>query len=257
MDSCGAVSPSNDLTVKVRADTVSGAAVTYAIPDDPDFQDWFQGSKAVGQDGRPVLVFRGEHGRQDCRRIQSRCAAISFGDLETAILYASDPNDRSLVAEEPRIMPAYLHIANPLVTDTSDPFIDLKRLEEMFGREEAVRIALKFEASIRDTGFWYENVQPEFRSISVADFLESFPERLPELYFQIFVYLNDAEEVAKLKAAGIDGAIHCGFGDNATDPEYKVFDEGQIAPAAAWLPPDEVRQFAAEWEARRMLAPRM
>lgn len=253
----GAPSAASDFMRNGASTATFGASATYAATDDPDFQDWFKGSKASEPNGQPVLVFRGEHGRRDRRRIQSRHAAISFGDVETAILYATDPNDQSLLVEEPRVMPAYLHIANPIVKDTGDPFIDLARLQVALGRDEAVRIALKFESHIRDTGFWYENVQPEFQSIGVGDFLKRFPERLSELYFQIFVYLDDFEEVAKLRAAGFDGAIHCGFGDNGTDPEYKVFNEGQIAPAAAWLAPDEARAFDAEWHASCQSAPRM
>jgi hypothetical protein len=169
----------------------------------------------------------------------------------------ADPNDHGDVVEEPRVVPAYLDIQNPVMNDPSDPFIGLAVIEAALGRDQAVRIAHKFASHITDTGFWYETVRPELEIYDVATFLDRFPERLDELYFQAFIYLNDADEVAILGKAGFDGAIHCGFGDNGTEVEYKVFNEGQIAAAAPWLTPDEARQFAADWEARRVSAPAM
>lgn len=230
---------------------------TYAALDDPDFHDWFRNSKAADETGHPLLVFRGEHGRRDRRRFQTRHAAISLGDLETAILYATDPNDHQDVVEEPRIVAAYLDIQNPIMNDASDPFIGLDVIESALGRAEALRIALKFSSYIVETGHWIDDIEPETAMLGVEEFLARFPERLGELYFQAFVYLNDADEVAALKRANFDGAIHCGFGDNGTEVEYKVFNEGQIAPAAPWMSPDKAREFAAEWEARRVPASAM
>lgn len=227
------------------------ATPCYAQLDDPDFHAWFKGSRAAHADGHPILVFRGEHGRRTRRRFQCRHAAISFGDVETAIAYAEDPNDHRDRVASPRVLPAYLDIRKPFVVNTGDPFIDLSKIAAALGRDEAVRLAIKFEDDIRNTGHWMENVEAD----SVEEFLKTSPERLGELYFLIHRYLDDAEEVARLKAAGFDGAIHCGFGDNATDPEYKVFDEGQVAPAGPWMSPGEAREFAAEWHARRIPAP--
>ena len=211
--------------------------------EDEDFRTWFEGSKAVDRSGKPVLVFRGEHGEPDARLFQTRWGALSFGDFETAKLYANDPNDHRDRVFCPRIMPAYLKITNPIINTPGDPFLDLSRIEEALGRDEAVRLAHKFAAKIRDTGFWYE-LKKE-RHMSVPEFLERFPERLSELYFQAFDYLNDDEEVARLRKANFDGAIHCGFGDNGTEVEYKVFDVSQVRTATdQWLDLEEAEELA-------------
>jgi ADP-Ribosyltransferase in polyvalent proteins len=36
--------------------------VEYAVTDNPEFLKWFSGSKAIDAQGRPLLVYRGEHG---------------------------------------------------------------------------------------------------------------------------------------------------------------------------------------------------
>lgn len=211
--------------------------------DTSDFSDRFAGSKVVDADGKPLLVFRGEHGRPDGRRFQSRHGSISFGDLAAAKIYASSPNDHRDWVHEPRIMPAYLRISKPIMDCETDPFIDLTIIEKALGRDEAIRIAHKFADHIENTGYWYELSQ-KLRGQGVADLLKRHPAKLAELYFQAFNYLDDAAEVAILKRAGFDGALHCGMGENATDPEYKVFDEAQIIPASPrWLSLDEVESF--------------
>ncbi len=215
---------------------------------DDDFRAWFEGSKAVDRTGNPALVFRGEHGKPDRRVFQTRWGALSFGDFETAKLYATDPNDHRDRIFQPRIMPAYLKITNPIINNPHDPFLDLARIEKTMGRDEAVRLAHKFARQIRGTGFWYE-LKEESDIRSVPEFIKKHPERLGELYFQAFDYLNDAEEVARLQKANFDGAIHCGFGDNGTEVEYKVFDVSQVKTATnRWLGLEEAMEFASTFD---------
>lgn len=212
--------------------------------DRDDFRAWFQGSKAVDETGQPTLVFRGEHGERDSRLFQSRHGALSFGDLETACLYATEPNDHGDRVHRPRIMPAYLNITNPIVNTPSDPFVDLSRIEEALGRAEAVRLAHKFASKICDTGYWYE-LERKTRIREIAEFIEKYPRRLGELYFQAFDLLNDSEEVARLREASYDGGIHCGFGENGTEVEMKVFNPSQVWTATSrWLTIEEARVFA-------------
>lgn len=218
---------------------------TQFIPENQDFSERLASSKVVDTDGSPLLVFRGEHGRPDGRRFQCRHGSISFGDLAAAKIYASSPNDHRDMVHEPRIMPAYLCISNPIINCSTDPFIDLSIIEKALGHNEAMRIAHKFADSIENTGYWYE-LSHRMRGQGVIDLLKRHPEQLSELYFQAFNYLDDADEVAILRKAGFDGAAHCGFGENATDPEYKVFDETQIIPASLrWLALNEVESFIA------------
>lgn len=203
------------------------------------FKNWFDGSVVVDETGAPLVVYRGQHGAND--NIETKLGSLSFGSKEAADTYAMDPNDTGMTAEAPKVYPVYLRIKNPLMIDRhGDPFIDLSTIEKALGREEAVRVAEKFSGSITNTDNWYDILE-QTGAISVRDFVTKFPERVGELYFEAYEYLDDAEEVAKLKAAGYDGAIHGGSGETAGDTEYKVFDRLQIKST---ISPDVLMQSA-------------
>lgn len=198
----------------------------------PGFKQWFGRSKAVDNEGRPVLVYRGEHGPSG-KILESRHGSITFtDDPRTADLYAQMPNDRTLDkhAERPRVTPAVLRIENPFLANPNEPFLDLSHVMIARGREEAERVALKFADYIEDTGFWREEIEP-FGIYSVEEFIEKNPGRLGELYFEAFRFLDDAEEVGKLREAGYDGAILHGMGGADTNVEYRVFSPSQVKSA--------------------------
>jgi hypothetical protein len=44
----------------------------------------------------------------------------------------------------------------------------------------------------------------------------------------VYALLDDPAEVALLRAAGYDGAIHGGSGETAMEAEYRVFSEDQV-----------------------------
>jgi hypothetical protein len=44
----------------------------------------------------------------------------------------------------------------------------------------------------------------------------------------MYVLLDDADEVARLRAKGFDGAIHGGNGETALEPEYRVFSAQKV-----------------------------
>jgi hypothetical protein len=165
--------------------------------------------------------------------LQSRLGSLSFtNDAKVASVYAEEPNNRTLDAwaQAPRVTKVYLRIENPIVDTPDDPFIGMDVIEKALGRSEAIRIAKKFAESIENTNNWEERgLDCGYKT--VADFLEKNPDRVGELYFDAFNYLDDAEEVAKLKAAGYDGAIHGGSGESADAVEYKVFSPNQVASA--------------------------
>lgn len=162
---------------------------------------------------------------------------MSFGSARAASIYATTPNQRRLdsVAQAPRIVPAYLRIKCPLVDSPDDPFIDVARLVEVLGVEQARRIAMKFADHIEETGLWQEDfsgAHPLVRDyIAHAD-----PDELEALYFSVYPLLDDPSEVQLLRAAGFDGAIYGGSGETALEPEYRVFSVDQVLPAieAGW-----------------------
>ena len=188
------------------------------------FWNWFDGSVVIDLYGRPVVVFRGEYGAPDSVPVLStRLGSLSFGDRETALGYAHHPNRSGDVPAYPRVHAAYLAIRNPVVNQPDDPFIELTTLEAVFGQDNAERIM--------QTSPW---VNGEIRAKSVEEFLDAEPDGLAHLYVQAFPIFDDPEEVAHMKAAGFDGAIHGGVGLNAGGVEYRVFDADSV-----WEVPSE------------------
>jgi len=181
------------------------------------------------------VVYRGEHGPLPATGqagAHTRRGSLSFGSAAAAAVYASSPSDlrQDEFAQSPRVIPAYLRIENPLIESPDDPFIDVARLSEVLGGEQARRIALKFSAHIEDTGQWQDDFAS--KNPSVRAYIESAPqEDLETLYFNVYPLLDDPFEVQLLKAAGVDGAIYGGSGENALEPEYRVFSADQVLPA--------------------------
>jgi len=197
------------------------------ITDNPAFTKWFGGSKVVGENGDPLVVYRGEHGEVPAdQAFTSRSASLSFGDAATAGFYAVDPNKRDDVPIAPRIFPVYLSIKKPLVNDKTDPFIDMSVVSETLGRDQAVKIAKQYSEFIDETDNWRDKFSEDYTT--VEDLLNQYPEKVDELYLNIFPLLDDAAIVKALKAKGFDGAIHAGYGENSGEAEYKVFSPNQV-----------------------------
>jgi hypothetical protein len=98
-----------------------------------------------------------------------------------------------------------------------------------------MRIARKFADHIENTNNW-EEISEETGCRRLKTLLKKHPERLRDLYFDAYSYLDDPVETAHLKAAGFDGAIHAGAGETHGEVEYKVFDESQIRSATTpWI----------------------
>lgn len=209
-----------------------GQGQAEKVTDTAAFKRWFGNSVVVNSKGEPLVVYRGEHGADTSLEVQTNIGSYTFtDDPRVASFYAQDPNDSRMRAELPRVTPAYLRIENPIFNNTDDPFVELSWLEEKFGRDEAVRIARKFADNIEYTGNWMEDLANEFDSVD--EMMDAAPERVGDLYFDAFRYLDDQEEMAKAKAAGFDGAVHIGNGESASAIEYRVFDRSQIKSAIA------------------------
>ncbi|WP_157641801.1 hypothetical protein [Burkholderia ubonensis] len=194
------------------------------IPTDHPGLMWGAGTKVVDDNGYLLPVFRGQHGAHE-HWSETRLGSLSFGSAEAASLYAMQPNDRRMAVQTPKVFPVFLDIRNPFVASGDDPFMDLSRYAEVFGIEETIRIAVKFKDYVEHTNAW-EELQPEHGS--VENLAATKPELLLELYFEVYALLDDPEEVARLRAAGFDGAIHGGSGETAMEAEYRVFSVEQV-----------------------------
>ncbi|MBK3780099.1 hypothetical protein G3A43_07500 [Paraburkholderia aspalathi] len=187
-------------------------------------QAWGAQSKVVDSEGNLLPVFRGQHGLSDAWT-ETEHGSLSFGSVEAASAYATQPNDRRHTAQAPKVFPVYLDIRNPFLESDSDPFVDLNHYANAFGMAETVRVALKFKDHVYNTNAW-EDVSTDFDS--VESLVKRKPKLLLELCFQLFVLLDDPAEVARLRAKGFDGAIYGGSGETALETEYRVFSPHQV-----------------------------
>ena len=187
----------------------------------PNFKKWFGKSIAV-RGGKPIELYRGEHGKPDGRDIQTRLPSITLVEKpEIANAYADEPN-----AAAPRVGKYYARIENPIIKSDDDPFIDFAKLIPKLGEDFIRNMALKHEDHIYGTGQWIEEFGNEFDD--VAEMLDADPKNLKKLYMDAYPLLDDPEFVAEAMRRGYDGAVHIGNGESATDLEYRVFDQGQI-----------------------------
>jgi hypothetical protein len=184
-----------------------------------------RGTRVLGQDGRPMRVYRGQHG-QAGGALQSRTNSFVFtNDPEVAGEYATSPNNSAETAEAPHTIPAYVNIRNPII-ESSDPFMELSDIADKLGQDEAVAIAKQFSEWIENTSNWQDKYAAEYGS--VEEMLNQDPEKVRDLYLDAYPVLDDAAFVEKAKAAGYDGAIHTGNGVGMDSTEYRVFDESQV-----------------------------
>lgn len=199
------------------------------ITPSPETLLWLQKSRVQH------VVYRGEHGQAPGQGLHSKLGSLTFSqDPAIASTYALSPNDYRDQVIAPRVIPAFVRITNPIVDNPDDPFMDLGPLMVKLGRDEVVRIALKFAAHLEHTNFWDEDLAPIYGSI--ASLIQQAPERLAELYMDAYPYLDDPDEVQRLKAAGYDGAIHGGNGESALTQEFRAFSEEQVCFAFS-IPP--------------------
>jgi len=196
---------------------------------------WFGDSVVVDLDGRPLIVYRGEHGSLDVATgdtvgasAQTRLGSISFGSRHCADRYAMKPNVVSDHADAPRITPAFLSIQRPVMNRPDDPFIELRDLANALGDEATRRIAIELAPFVEHTNNWDENFADRFSSVEVMT--RECSDYVDLLFLDAYAVFDCARYVDWLKAAGYDGAVHGGAGESMGEAEYKVFSENQILP---------------------------
>lgn len=208
---------------------------------DPDLEAWLDGSLVRDAHGDPIVVWRGEHGPPDGRMLQTRHGSLSFGDRDTACLYATHPNDRRDVDLHPRVSAWHLRIRRPVMNDPSDPFMDLPLLVTALGRARTVEIALELSDDITSTGKWEEDFAPVW-GWDLEALLRFRPASLDELYLPAYHVMDSSAICSELARAGYDGAICGGWGENALETEWRVIDPDDALPAWCWRTELELRR---------------
>ena len=99
------------------------------------FFRWFRESKVTDGRGMPLAVYRGEHGAAPKFRnkttyktkyqYQSRCGALSFGSVRSALTYAIKPNKCDDFPVAPRVMSCILSIQKPFLNQPNDPYVQM------------------------------------------------------------------------------------------------------------------------------------
>lgn len=179
--------------------------------------------------GAPLRVYRGEHGRVDSDKpgLQTILGSLSFGSAEAASHYAQNPNDHRVTAQESRVYPAYLVVKNPIINDPHEAFMEFSYLQHQIGTSLAVEFFLKNSQWVEHTDNWGE-IADQGNFSSVQEFYEKCPERMPELYTQLWPLLDDPAFISVLKEKGFDGAVYQGSGETAHEAEYRVFEPSGV-----------------------------
>lgn len=193
-------------------------------------------TQAVGEDGKPLLLYRGETGIHSGNplALQSKLASYSFGDQRIANIYAGiDEDGREIYQgneyslKEQRVYPVYLDIRNPVV-NWKDPFIEYPDLFKSVGAEVALQLLIKHEDHVYNTDNWFSNIDPDEEYGDVATVAAKAPHLLEEIYIDIWPILDDPLFVNEAKKRGFDGAIYNGTNQNSRKQEYRVFDASQV-----------------------------
>lgn len=209
--------------------SIPGAAMS---PGSEAFTDWFGESVATDEQGKPLLLFRGEHGEPDAPdTLQHRTSSICFSTLTAANLYAEDPNDLDDAGSHKRVIPAYLLIENPVMNNRHDPFLEFEDIIAAIGTAKAEQIARDMATWIEETDHWGSNYDAEYHT--VANLLDHAPERLVDLFVQAWPVFDKPRYVSWFAEAGYDGAVHGGCAATLDEPEYKAFAPSQVRSALA------------------------
>lgn len=194
----------------------------------------------LDQAGQPKRVFRGEHGvlEGNIQGLHSALSSYSFSSCAVANVYAQSANDRSLWGNEaqPRLIPCYLKMENPVFTRVDDPYVDFNDLVALMGTVEAMQLFTRLSDYVEDTNAFCE-INEGFGIQSLAGLINTMPQMLEKLYVHTFRILDDDQFIAWCKENGYDGALHPGSGASMDAVEYRVFSEDQVVYCLSQIEP--------------------
>ena len=180
------------------------------------------------------IAYRGEHGKNDGQTtFHSRSKTISFGSINAANRYATNPNIKGDEATNPRIYKVELDIKNPVISNEADPFIEASDLANTIGEDRCLQILKESIIQLRCTDNWIEFCESRIgKDGSDEKLLEELSISNPgilieSLYIDAYHVFDNDKYVSWFQEKGFDGAIHLGNGATAMEKEYKIFNENQ------------------------------
>jgi len=172
-----------------------------------------------------IVLYRGESGDSD--DLSSLRGSLTFTTNQAVALeYARSPLNNA-TACRPRLIKARITYQKAWVPEGFSAWLELADIIKRLGRDEAVRIALKFETRIYDTNCW-EELSVASGIIRLKEFIEADESNLSKLYFRAFPFFDCPEEIGKLKALGYDCAIMQLMPEFRGGYEYRVFDPAMV-----------------------------
>ena len=174
-----------------------------------------------------VIAYRGEHGARSESKFQSRLGSLSFGSIEAAKTYATQPNHYHERPVDPRVYKAHITIENPIFNNPNDPFVDLDILRKAIGDEKTLQIARDLEDHLLNTNNFLELLE-DHDCMTLDDLHKKLgSDVLDLLYVDAYPVMDSETYVGWFKELGYDGAVHGGNGATALEAEYKIFDPSQ------------------------------
>jgi len=172
--------------------------------------------------------------------LRSDLPTFSFGTRSAAEIYASNPNDQSLmsgIAMSPKIFSAKLAVekvyCRTSIKDT-DPYFDLDMIGEEFGLDVLLSIVSEASPAIEDTG-GFADIYDE-TGLSLIGMVKAWPEHVKQLPpVPAYLALQVPEFVEAVQAAGDDAVAFGGSGETALEMEWHIFDGSKAICAETGL----------------------
>jgi hypothetical protein len=171
-----------------------------------------------------VTAFLAAAGKSDTLPEQSP----SFKLVKDApVLKASIDSQRGESSEPYTVFEVEVEIKRTWVNERKASYIKLQTVEDLMGRDFAIRFAVRNEHEVQKTE-QYKKVRELNPGITLRGYLRHTVPVLPDVFLRPETVFANAEIVERLVKEGYDGASILGLGEFATTPLYFAFSAEQL-----------------------------
>ncbi|QXO09626.1 hypothetical protein pEaSNUABM11_00202 [Erwinia phage pEa_SNUABM_11] len=146
---------------------------------------------------------------------------------DAPVLKAFIDSERGESSDPVTIFETEVEIKNLWVNLRKGNYIKLQQVEDLMGRDFAIRFAVRNEHQIQKTE-QYKKVRELNPGITMRGYLRHTVPVLPDVYLQPETVFANKEIVAKLVKEGYDGASTLGLGAFEATPQYFAFSAEQL-----------------------------